>query len=62
MAEIKTEKELKLENVLSLRKKMTQPEMQQEMMKIGKFFAWLTPFMLDIRGNPNLHIMSWWSR
>ena len=38
MAQIETGKELKLDNVLSLRKKMTQMEIQQEMMKIGKFF------------------------
>jgi effector-binding domain-containing protein len=37
MALIETGKELKLENVLSLRKKMAQVEIQQEMMKIGKF-------------------------
>ncbi|MBM7615037.1 GyrI-like domain-containing protein [Alkaliphilus hydrothermalis] len=38
MANIETGKELKMENVLSLRKKMTQGDIQQEMMKIGKFF------------------------
>lgn len=30
-------KEFKIENVLSLRKKMTQQEIQQEMMSIGEF-------------------------
>jgi len=38
MPAIETGKELRLENVLSLRKKMTQPEIQQEMMKIGQYF------------------------
>ncbi len=36
MAKIEYGKELKLENVLSLRKKMAQSEIQSEMMKIGK--------------------------
>ncbi len=30
-------KELKMENVLSLRKKMRQADVQQEMLKIGEF-------------------------
>lgn len=30
-------KEFKIENVLSLRKKMTQAEIQQEMLSIGEF-------------------------
>ncbi|NMI06881.1 GyrI-like domain-containing protein [Paenibacillus sp. SZ31] len=34
---IEIEKEFKIENVLSLRKKMTQAEIQQEFMNIGKF-------------------------
>ncbi|OMF13959.1 AraC family transcriptional regulator [Paenibacillus amylolyticus] len=34
---IEIEKEFKIENVLSLRKKMTQADIQQEMMNIGKF-------------------------
>ena len=38
MTVIETGKSLRLENVLSLRKKMTQPEVQQEMMKIGQYF------------------------
>ncbi|MBZ4647229.1 MAG: hypothetical protein PWR27_1951 [Petroclostridium sp.] len=37
MGVIERDKSLRLENVLSLRKKMTQQEVQQEMMKIGKF-------------------------
>ncbi len=35
---IENNKELRLENVLSLRKKMRQADVQQEMMKIGEFF------------------------
>lgn len=38
MAVIETNKELRLENVLSLRKKMTQTEINEEMVKIGNFF------------------------
>ncbi|MDQ2085163.1 AraC family transcriptional regulator [Herbivorax sp. ANBcel31] len=38
MAVIQRSKELKMENVLSLRKKMTQEQMQKEMAKIGQFF------------------------
>jgi len=38
MTVIQTGKELKMENVLSLRKKMRQEEVQQEMIKIGRFF------------------------
>jgi len=37
MCEIKEGQELKLENVLSLRKKMTREEIQQEMRQIGIF-------------------------
>lgn len=37
MLDIKEGQELKLENVLSLRKKMTREELQQEMVKIGNF-------------------------
>jgi effector-binding domain-containing protein len=37
MCEFKEGRELKLENVLSLRKKMTQNEIQQEMIQIGNF-------------------------
>ncbi|MBM7615048.1 DUF5085 family protein [Alkaliphilus hydrothermalis] len=37
MINIETGKELKLENVLSLRKKMTEMDVHQEMVKIGKF-------------------------
>lgn len=38
MAIVEAKKEFKLENVLSLRKKMTQEEINSEMMKIGKLF------------------------
>lgn len=38
MGVVQRGKELKMENVLSLRKKMTQEEMQKEMAKIGQFF------------------------
>ena len=38
MGNIQIGKELKMENILSLRKKMTQEEMQKEMVKIGQFF------------------------
>lgn len=37
LAIVEAGKEIKLENVLSLRKKMTQEEINSEMMKIGKF-------------------------
>ena len=37
MTVIETGKSLGLENVLSLRKKMTQPEVQQEMIRIGQY-------------------------
>ncbi len=37
MALIEAGKEIKLENVLSLRKKVTQQDVNSEMMKIGKF-------------------------
>ncbi|MDD4297808.1 MAG: AraC family transcriptional regulator [Ruminiclostridium sp.] len=37
MCEIKEGQELRLENVLSIRKKMTQTELQQEMTQIGNF-------------------------
>ena len=39
MTVIETGKSLRLENVLSLRKKMTQPEIQQELMKIRQYFG-----------------------
>lgn len=38
MAVIQSGKELLMENVLSFRKKMTQEEIQHEMVKIGEFF------------------------
>jgi effector-binding domain-containing protein len=37
MLKIEEGKELKMENVLSFRKKMTQPEVQKEMTKVGRF-------------------------
>lgn len=37
MVQVESGKEFKLENVLSLRKKMTQEEINSEIMKIGKF-------------------------
>lgn len=37
MLNIETGKELKLDNIVSLRKKMTQEEVQKEMIKIGMF-------------------------
>ena len=39
MIEIKTDCEYSMENVLSIRKKMTQQEIQQELMSIGKLIS-----------------------
>jgi effector-binding domain-containing protein len=64
MAIVEAGKEIKLENVLSLRKKMTQEEINSEMMRIGKFFqdnglrkagpVVTVTFAIDIENGKNL--------